>query len=47
VRNWSIKPVDVPAGARQQLQTTGQLVITKAQAAAFIKNNLGGAVTLP
>jgi hypothetical protein len=47
VRNWSIKPSDVPAGARTTLQTTGQLVITKAQAANFIKDNLGQAVTLP
>lgn len=47
VRNWSIKPADVPAAIRNELQSTGTLTITKNQALNFIKNNLGEAVSLP
>ncbi len=41
VRLFRIDPADLPLQARQELQTTGQLVVTKAQALNYIRDNYG------
>jgi hypothetical protein len=44
VRLYGIRLADIPAGARNTLQNTGQLIVSKAQALNYIRDNYGTAV---